>query len=123
MLKIPRVLSSFADFTIGMIGNETGHLLKRQKLYRKFININETYYVLRRNIDVTSLKSSCRNLYKVNSYDATNMKVFALSLWGKFSWGLAYYDEFTKCILFPFNNFIIGFFIDNMFVCLFFSFH
>ena len=31
----------FVDFTIGMIGNETGHLLNFVKLYRKFININE----------------------------------------------------------------------------------
>ena len=31
---------SFANFTIGMIGNETGHLLKQA--YRKFITISET---------------------------------------------------------------------------------
>ena len=32
----------FANFTIGMIGNEKGHLLTCVKLYRKFIHINET---------------------------------------------------------------------------------
>ena len=32
----------FANFTIGMIGNETGHLLKCVVLYRKFINKSET---------------------------------------------------------------------------------
>ena len=32
----------FANFTIGMIGNETGHSLKCPKLYGKFINKNET---------------------------------------------------------------------------------
>ena len=40
--NFPRVPSFFADFTIGMIGNKTGHLLICEKLYRKFININET---------------------------------------------------------------------------------
>ena len=30
----------FATFTTGMIGNETGHLLKCVKLYRKFINMS-----------------------------------------------------------------------------------
>ena len=65
----------FADFTIGMIGNETGHLLKRVKFYRKFININETSNILRRSIAATSLKISCTNVYSVKSYDETNMKV------------------------------------------------
>ena len=32
----------FADFTVGMIENETGHLLKCVTLYRKCINLNET---------------------------------------------------------------------------------
>ena len=76
-----------------MIGNETGHLLKCVKLYRKFININETLHIMRRNIAATSLKISCTNLYSVKSYDETTMKVFALSLWEKFSWGLTYSDE------------------------------
>ena len=31
----------FANFTIGVIGNETGHLMKCVMLYRKFINISE----------------------------------------------------------------------------------
>ena len=53
-----------------------GHLLKFVKLYRKFINISETWHALRRNIAPTSLK----NLYSVKSYDETNMKVSALSL-------------------------------------------
>ena len=66
-----------------MIGIETGHLLKCVKLYRKFININEIQYVLRRDIAATSLKIACSNFYSVKSYDETNMKVFALSLLGK----------------------------------------
>ena len=65
-----------------MTGNESGHLLKCVKLYRKCIKLNETYHDLRRNIAATSLKISCTNLYSVKSYDATNMKVFALSMWG-----------------------------------------
>ena len=32
----------FANFTIGMMGNETGHFLECLKLYGKFINKNET---------------------------------------------------------------------------------
>ena len=31
-----------ANFTKGMIGNETGHLLECVELYGKFINISET---------------------------------------------------------------------------------
>ena len=65
----------FADFTIGMIWNETGHLLKCVKLCRNLINIDETKHVLRRNIAAISLKISSINLYSVKSYDKTNMKV------------------------------------------------
>ena len=90
----------FADFTIGMIGNETGISLKCVKLYRKMLNICETWHVLRRNIAATSLKISCINLYSVKSYDETNMKVFALNILEKFSWGLTYFDEFSFVSLF-----------------------
>ena len=69
MLNFPRVHSFFANFTLGIIGNETGHLLKCVKLFGKFININETQNVLKRTIAATSLKISCKNLYQVKSYD------------------------------------------------------
>ena len=81
-LSVCAYFSKSTDFTIGMIGNETGHLLKCVRLYRK------------RNIAATSLKISCTNLYSVKSYDETNMKVFALSLLGKLIRGLTYFDEF-----------------------------
>ena len=55
----------FADFTIGMIGNETGHFMECVKLYRDFIKINETKHVLRKNIAATSLKISCSHLYSL----------------------------------------------------------
>ena len=77
-----------------MMGNETGYLLKRVKLYRKFMNIDETLHVFRKNIVATFLKISCTNLFSRKSYDETNMKVFALSLWEKLSWGLTYFDEY-----------------------------
>ena len=70
-----------------------GHLLKFVKLFRKIINISETWHALRGLIVSTSLKISCKNLYSVKSNDETNMKVFALSLWENFSWGLTYFDE------------------------------
>ena len=92
--KFSKSTQFFANFTIGMIGKETRHLLKSVKFYRKLININKTQYVLRRNIAATSLKISCKNLYSVKSYDETNMKVFALCLWENFSWGLTYFDEY-----------------------------
>ena len=92
--KFAKSTQCFANFTIGMIGNETRHLLKCVKLYRKLIIINETQHVLRRNIAATSLKISCKNLYSVKSNDETNMNVFALCLWEKISWGLTYFDEF-----------------------------
>ena len=67
-------------------------------MYIEFININETLeHVLRENIAATSLKISCKNLHSVTKGNAeTNMKVFALSLWKNFSWGLTYIDEFIK---------------------------
>ena len=89
-----------------MIGNETGHLLKCLKLYSKFINLNETQRVLRRNIAATSLEISCTNLYSVKSYDETNMKVFVLSLWEKCSWGITYFDEFIYTERIKFSNFL-----------------
>ena len=64
-----------------MIRNETENLFKYVKLYRKYINTNGTYIL--RSITSTALKLSCTNLYSVDRYDETNMKVFALSLWGK----------------------------------------
>ena len=69
-----------ATFTIGMMGNETGHLLKCVELYEKAINISETSHMLRGNIAVTLLKILCNNLFSVKCYDKTNMNVFALSL-------------------------------------------
>ena len=77
-----------------MIGKETGHSMKCVTLYRKFMNINETLHFLRRNIDATLLKIPFTNYYSGKSYDETNIKVFALSLWEKISWGLTYFDEF-----------------------------
>ena len=81
-----------------MIGTKTGNLLKCVKLYRKFININETYHVLRRDIVATSLKISCTNLYSEKGYDERNMKGFALSLWENVCWGVTYVDEFMFCM-------------------------
>ena len=98
MCYVFREYPVFADFTIGMIGNETGHLLKCVRLYRNFLTINETYHVMRGNIAATSLKISCTNLHSVKSYDETNLKVFALSLWKKFSWDLTYFDEFIYTV-------------------------
>ena len=77
-----------------------GHLLKCVKLYRTFINVDETLHYLRRTIAATSLKISCPNLYSVKRYDETNMNVFALSIWEKFSWGLTYFDKFIYRYLF-----------------------
>ena len=34
---------------IGMVGKDTGHLLKRVKLYENFIYTNEALHMLRRN--------------------------------------------------------------------------
>ena len=42
MLNFPRIPIFLANFTIGMIGNETGDLLKCVKPCRKFIKISET---------------------------------------------------------------------------------
>ena len=75
-----------------MIGNETGHLLECVELYGKFINKNETWHMLRGNIDATSLKILWKNLYSVKCYDKSNMNVFTLSLWENFRWGLIYID-------------------------------
>ena len=39
--------------------------------------------MMRRNIAATLLKIVCKNLYSVKCYDKTNLKFFALSIWGK----------------------------------------
>ena len=40
--KFSKNIQIFANFTRGMIGNETGHLVECVKLYGKCINKNET---------------------------------------------------------------------------------
>ena len=47
--------------------------------------------MLQRNIAAASPK---------NRYDKTNMKVFALSLWKKFSWGITYFGQFNMVHLY-----------------------
>ena len=54
--KFSKSTQIFANFTIGMIGKEMGHLLEWLKLYGKFINKRETLPMLRGNIAATSLK-------------------------------------------------------------------
>ena len=81
-----------------MRGNETGHLLKCVKLYRKVNNMSGTWHSLRRNIAATSLKILFKNLYSVKKYDKTNIMVFALRQREKCSWGLTYFDQFIYSI-------------------------
>ena len=59
----------FANFTIGMIGNEIEHLLECVKLYGKFTNKSETLHMLGRSIAATALKIVWKNLYLVKCYD------------------------------------------------------
>ena len=42
MCSIFQKCPHFANFAIGMIGNEKGHLLECVKFYGKFINMHET---------------------------------------------------------------------------------
>ena len=84
-----------ANFTIGMIGNEMGHLLECVELYVKLINKSEIQLMLRENIAATSLKMLLKNLYSVKCYDKLNMNVLTLSLWENFWWGLIYFDQFS----------------------------
>ena len=92
MLNFPRVSRFFANFTIEMQGNKTGHLLDCVELYGKFINTSETQHMLRDNNAATSLKILSKNLYSVKYYNKSNMNVFTLSLWENFQWGLIYFD-------------------------------
>ena len=52
--------------------------------------LNQYEHMLKRNSVATTLKFLCKSLYSVKSYDKTKMKVFALSLYEKFSWGLTF---------------------------------
>ena len=36
----------------------------------------------------------------IKNYDESNMKLFALSLWGKNSLGFSYFDKFIKIVAF-----------------------
>ena len=66
--------------------NETGHIRKCMKLYRQFVNISETYHMLRRIIAATLLKILCKNPYSVKCYDKINMEFLHL-VYGKISTG------------------------------------
>ena len=79
--KFSKSIQFLANFTIGIIGNETGHLLEFVELYGKLINKSETQRMVRRNIAATSLKMLLKNLYSVKCYDKLNMNVLTLSLW------------------------------------------
>ena len=72
MCEIFQQYPIFANFTIGMIGNETGQLLECLKLYGKFINKSETKHMLRGHIAATSLKIVLENLFSVKCYDESN---------------------------------------------------
>ena len=93
VLILPSVPMVFANCSIGRDENDHRHLLKCVKLYGKFIIIRETLPILRRHIAAILLKILCGNPNSVKSYDKSNMKVFALSLWENFSWGLTYFDQ------------------------------
>ena len=104
--KFSKSIQFLANFTIGMIGNETGRLLECVELYGKFINKSETQRMTRENIAATSLKMLWKNIYSVKCYDKLNMNVFTLSLWENFWWGLIYFDQFIYPGVFcfyPFN--------------------
>ena len=92
--KFYKSIQFSANFTIGMIGNETGHLLECAEHYGKLINKSETWRMMRGNIAATSLKILRKNIYLVKCYDKLNMNVFTLSLWENFWWGLIYFDQF-----------------------------
>ena len=81
-------------FTIGMIGNKTGHLLECVELYGILINKSETEHMVKGSIAASSLKILWRTLYSVKYYDQSNLNVFTLSLWKNFRWGLIYFDQF-----------------------------
>ena len=93
--KFSKSIQFLANFTIGMIGNETGRLLECVELYGKLINKSETQGMVRGNIAATSLKLLWKNIYSVKCYDKLNMNVFTLSLWEKIWWGLIYFDQIT----------------------------
>ena len=71
--KFSKSTHIFANFTLAMIGNDSGHLLKCVKYYSKFSNISETLHMLKRKIGASSLKSVGKSLNSVKSYYKTNM--------------------------------------------------
>ena len=85
-----------ANFTIRMIGNETGHLLECVELYGKLINKSETQRMVKGNIAATSLKMLWKFFYLVKCYDKINLNVYTLSLWENFGWGLIYFYQFIN---------------------------
>ena len=80
-VKFSTSIQFFANFTIVMIGKETGHLLECVKPYGKCIDKIEAKHMLRGNIAATLLKFSWENLYSVKGNDKSNMNVFSLSIW------------------------------------------
>ena len=93
--KFSKSVQISAIFTLGMIANETGHLLECVELHGKFIYKNETWHMNRRNIAASWLKILWIVFYFVICYDESNINVFTLGQWEVFWWGLIYFDQFT----------------------------
>ena len=89
---------NFANFTIEIVGNETGHSLECIELYGKCINKSETQHMLRGNNATTSLNRLWKNLYSVKCNYKSNMNVFRLSM-GKYLVGLYYFELFICNII------------------------
>ena len=51
-------------------------------------------------IAACSLKILCEYVTSVKSYGKTNMNVFVLTLWEKYSWGLTSFGQFIYKLLY-----------------------
>ena len=80
ILKIFRSYRFYADFTIEMIGNETGPLLECVVFIKKFINKCETLLMHSTDNVACLLKILCNHFNSVNRCHKTNMTDLVLSL-------------------------------------------
>ena len=55
---------------------------------------NENQSIIRRIIQASLLKITCKIVDSIKSYGKINLKLLTVSLWKNFSWGLTYFDEF-----------------------------
>ena len=86
----------FANFTIEMIGNETGLLLEFVDLRTNESTKVKPSTCWKEILLLLYWKCGTKIFIPVKNYGKTNMTVFVLSLWQTYRWALTYFGQFIN---------------------------